>query len=215
MLGVHAHESYFSLSVCLSVCPHYSASLRCACNKLYLPVRSLPNSKGFQLMDFAIMLSFLSNSLFFFRHSPNGRPFCVASYAYVTDVGAVLSARCNAHAPKCSQLDHVIRGAVFQNLDSHVHAQALDFSMELTDHESEPSLYVSRAPVSCYASWVTHMLWITSISTLHTSSDWNLVYFLPKQFVLMPGCALIRLNISYVYVGTLLASLAIVIHDCS
>ena len=61
-LCMHAHEGYSSLSV--SVCPHSSASLQRACNKLYSPVGSLPNSKGFQLTDFAKMLSFPSYSLF-------------------------------------------------------------------------------------------------------------------------------------------------------
>ena len=61
--SAHAHESYSSLFV--YVCYHSSASVRCVCDKLNLPARSSLNPKGFQLADFAKMLSFLSYSLFF------------------------------------------------------------------------------------------------------------------------------------------------------
>ena len=40
-------------------------------------------------------------------------------FAAVTDEGAVLSARCNVHAPISSQTEQV-SGVVFQNLDSCV-----------------------------------------------------------------------------------------------
>ena len=80
--------------MCLYVCPHSSASLGCVCNELNLPARSLLLSKGFQLTDVVKKLSFPSYSLFFLA-SPNVQPFLSKS---VTDVGTVLSARCNACA---------------------------------------------------------------------------------------------------------------------
>ena len=70
-LGAHAHESYCSLCVCLSVCYQSSASVRRSCDKMNLPDRSLLNSEGFELGDFAKKLSFPSYSSFFVSHSVN------------------------------------------------------------------------------------------------------------------------------------------------
>ena len=97
MLGTHAHKGYSSqfvcLSVCLSVCPHSSASLGRVCNELNLPAAaawSLLHSEGFQLTAFAKKLSFPYFS------------FCIAKQSAIlhlaVDVGAVLHARCNVHA---------------------------------------------------------------------------------------------------------------------
>ena len=75
-LSAHAHESYCSqfVCVCLSVCPHASASLGRVCNKFNLPARSSLNFKGFELTDFAKKLYFLSYSSFFTFARPK-RPF--------------------------------------------------------------------------------------------------------------------------------------------
>ena len=73
MLSVHVHESYCSQFVC----PHSSTSLGRVCNELNLPARSLLHSEGFFLFSIAKRSAILH---------------------LVVDVGAVLSARCNAHA---------------------------------------------------------------------------------------------------------------------
>ena len=68
-LGAHAHEGYGSLFVCLFVylfvCYQSTACLRHLCNKMNIPANFSPNSKGFQLRDFAKKLSLTSYSLFF------------------------------------------------------------------------------------------------------------------------------------------------------
>ena len=38
---------YVCVCVCLSVCYHFSANVRCVCDKLNLPAKSLLNAKGF------------------------------------------------------------------------------------------------------------------------------------------------------------------------
>ena len=65
MLGMHAHEGYCSQFVCVCVCYQSSASLWRACDKLNLPAWYSPNSKGFQLADFAKTFSIPSYGLFF------------------------------------------------------------------------------------------------------------------------------------------------------
>ena len=67
-LSACARVTVVGLSVYLCVCRRSSASVRCMCNKLNLPVESLLNSQGFQLADFAKKLSFSSYSLFFVSH---------------------------------------------------------------------------------------------------------------------------------------------------
>ena len=53
------------LFVCLSVCYRSTASVKHLCNKMNVPANFSPNSKGFQLRDFAKKLSLTSYSLFF------------------------------------------------------------------------------------------------------------------------------------------------------
>ena len=66
MLGACAQELLQCVCLCLCVCEcyHSSTSLRRVCEKLNLPAKSLLNAKGFQLEDFAEMLTFTSYSLF-------------------------------------------------------------------------------------------------------------------------------------------------------
>ena len=66
-LGAHAHEGYGSLFVCLSVCYQSTDCIRHLHNKMNVPANFAPNSKGFQLTDFAkiLKLSLTSYSLFF------------------------------------------------------------------------------------------------------------------------------------------------------
>ena len=52
--------------VCVSVCCHSSASIRRVCDKLHIPVKSWFNFQGFQLADFAKVLSLPSLACFFF-----------------------------------------------------------------------------------------------------------------------------------------------------
>ena len=77
-LCAHAHESYGSLSVCLSVCLYvcYRSTdfLRGLYNKMNILNDFKLSSKGFQLRDFSKKLSF--NSYSFSRlFSALGRPF--------------------------------------------------------------------------------------------------------------------------------------------
>ena len=58
--------------VCLFVRPKASARIRCVCDKLNLPVKSLENSKGFQLTDFAKRLLSQVIARFSFSHSQVG-----------------------------------------------------------------------------------------------------------------------------------------------
>ena len=53
------------LSVCLFVCYRSTACVGHLCNKMNVPANFVPNSKGFQLRDFAKKLSLTSYSLFF------------------------------------------------------------------------------------------------------------------------------------------------------
>ena len=85
MLRTHAHEDYCShvclcVCVCVCVCYHSSASVRRVCDKLNLPARSSLNNKGFQQVDFAKKLSFLSYSLFF-TFARRRRPFLIIEVA--------------------------------------------------------------------------------------------------------------------------------------
>ena len=63
-LGAHAHEGYGSLFVCLFVCLFIcyqsTACLRHLYNKMNILANFSPNSKGFQLRDFAKKLSVTS-----------------------------------------------------------------------------------------------------------------------------------------------------------
>ena len=58
MLGTCARATVDSFSVCVCVCYQSSASIRRVCNILNLPMKSLLNFEGFQLLDFAKKLSF-------------------------------------------------------------------------------------------------------------------------------------------------------------
>ena len=58
MLGACVRVTVVSLSVCLTVCYHSSTGVRCVCNKLNSPARSLLHSKGFQQTGFAKKLLF-------------------------------------------------------------------------------------------------------------------------------------------------------------
>ena len=51
--------------VCLSVCYRSTACVGHSCNKMNMPANFAPNSKDFQLRDFAKRLSLTSYSLFF------------------------------------------------------------------------------------------------------------------------------------------------------
>ena len=57
-IGAHAHEGLF-------VCYQSIACIRYLCNKMNVPANFSPNSKDFQLRDFAKKLSLMSYSLFF------------------------------------------------------------------------------------------------------------------------------------------------------
>ena len=102
---MHAHESYCSqfvcLSVCVCVCPHSSASLGRVCNKLNLLARSLLYSKGFQVTDFVKKLSFSSYTCSSFGIA---KQLAICIYMYARR-GCVCSLECSTQSCTRQSID--------------------------------------------------------------------------------------------------------------